>query len=112
MIWFVLQALQSCEGRVERDQGSVEYRALLSQARAEALDSRDFVNLSGVDKEGRPVVCISVANIDRGAQDVDMVLRAMVLFLDAAVRSEYTVVLYLTEQDQCGMPGMCQTHWW
>jgi len=94
------------ERRTESTTERSEYRGMLAKARLESLDSRDFVNVSGLDVQGRPVVSIPVANLDRSASDLDMVLRSMVLFLDPVVEVDYVLVLYLTERDGGSTPGL------
>lgn len=86
--------------------GKAEYRAMIQKARTEALDSSEFVDVGGVDRYGRPVVSIPVANLDRSASDLDMVLRSMVWFLDAIVEVDYVLVLFLTERDGGSTPGL------
>merc|ERR1712046_134799 len=78
----------------------------IQKARAEALDSSEFVDVGGLDRDGRPVVTIPVANLDRSASDLDMVLRSMVWFLDAIVEVDYVLVLFLTERDGGSTPGL------
>lgn len=86
--------------------GKAEYRTMLQKARSEALDSSEFVDVSGLDRHSRPVVTIPVANLDRSASDLQMVLRSMVLFLDSVVEVDYVLVLFLTERDGGSTPGL------
>jgi len=101
-----LNAIQTHRRARTADLVKVDYKALLQKARAEALDSSDFVDMCGLDRQGRPVVTIPVANLNRSASDLDMVLRSMVLFLDAIVEVDYVLVLFLTERDGGSSPGL------
>ena len=65
-----------CSHRFDDTHGTPEIFLHL-QAQSEAVDSSEYAVVSGVNQSGQPVVCISVARIDRIAQDIDMVVLSL-----------------------------------